>query len=244
MKKKQISGTALKYFAIIAMTVDHIALLFFSAGTIPYYIMRLFGRFTAPIMTYLLVEGYRHTRDRKVYFKRLVLFAGIAQPIYFLFEFGRLPKNALEFLTNWNVLYTLAVALVVLVLFDSQRLSSAPSLILLGVLIGLSHFGDWSYLIPAWAIIFYCYQSDRCKMMILYCIASVTLQTLIFAKQFDSFAAFSFQYGTLFALIPISMYSGKRGGEKHLQLNHWFFYIYYPAHMIVLLVIRAMIGKL
>ena len=41
-------------------------------------------------------------------------------------------------------------------------------------------------------------------------LASVTLQTLVYLKKFDSFALFS-QYGTLLVLIPISMYNGERG---------------------------------
>ena len=47
------------------------------------------------------------------------------------------------------------------------------------------------------------------------------------------------QLGTLLALIPIEMYNGQRGNVRHKELNRWFFYyIYYPAHM-VLLLIRA-----
>ena len=76
-------------------------------------------------------------------------------------------------------------------------------------------------------------------MIVLFALASVTLQTLLYAKQYDSFALFSFQYGTLFAIIPISMYNGQRGNVRHKKLNRWFFYFYYPAHMIVLMIIKA-----
>ena len=78
-------------------------------------------------------------------------------------------------------------------------------------------------------------------MIVLYALASVTLQTLLYLKEFDSFALFSFQYGTLLALIPISMYNGQRGNVRHKNLNRWFFYVYYPAHMIVLLLILALL---
>ena len=116
---------------------------------------------------------------------------------------------------------------------------------LLGCLISLAHFCDWSYLIPAWTIIFFCYyERDKKKMMVFFALASVTLQTLIFCRQFDSFALFSFQYGTLLALIPISMYNGQRGNVRHKNLNHWFFYVYYPAHMVVLLVMQASVKML
>ena len=240
--KKTLTATQLKVLAIIAMTVDHTAFLLVDQHSLLYYFMRMFGRLTAPIMVFLLTEGYRHTHNRKKYLARLWLFAGITQPIYFLFLHGRMPENAAEFLLHWNVMFTLAIGLLAMILFDSEKIQTAPSLILLGVLISLAHFGDWSYLIPSWTIIFFCYyKRDAKKMIVLFALASVTLQTLVYLKEFDSFALFSFQYGTLLALVPISMYNGQRGNDRHNNLNRWFFYIYYPAHMVVLLVIQALI---
>lgn len=232
----------LKWLAIIAMTVDHIANLFVDQNSLLYYFMRMFGRLTAPIMVFLLTEGYRHTHSRKKYLTRLFMFAGISQPVYFLFLYGRMPENAAEFLTHWNVMFTLGLGFLIMMLFDSTRIQTLPSLILLDVLIALAHFGDWSYLIPAWTIIFFCnYKRDTRKMIILFVVASVTLQTLVYAKQYDSLASFSFQFGTLFALIPIMLYNGERGTVRHKNLNRWFFYVYYPAHMVLLLVIRTQI---
>ena len=234
----------LKMLAVISMTVDHIALAFLPEDSILYYVMRLFGRLAAPIMTFLLTEGYRHTRSRKKYFRRLVIFAGISQPIYFLFVFGRPQQNLLEYLTHWNVMMSLAIGLLIMMLFDS-RIQSCTSIVLLGCLISLAHFCDWSYLIPAWTIIFFCYyERDRKKMVVFYIMASVTLQTLVYCQQFDSFASFSFQFGTLLAMIPIMLYNGERGNVRHINLNRWFFYVYYPAHMVLLLVIRASVKML
>ena len=240
--KQRLSATQLKTLAIIAMTVDHTAIIFADKHSLLYYFMRMFGRLTAPIMVFLLTEGYRHTRNRKKYLARLFMFAGISQPIYFLFVYGRMPENAAEFLLHWNVMFSLALGLLVMVLFDSEKIQTAPSMILLGILISLAHFGDWSYLIPAWTIIFFCYyKRDNKKMIVLFALASVTLQTLVYLREFDSFALFSFQYGTLFSLIPISMYNGQRGNVCHKKLNRWFFYIFYPAHMIVLMIIQAIL---
>ena len=78
-------------------------------------------------------------------------------------------------------------------------------------------------------------------MMILFSLASITLQTLLYLKEFDSFALFSFQYGTLLALVPISMYNGERGNVRHNNLNRWFFYVYYPAHMVVLMAFQVLL---
>ena len=116
------------------------------------------------------------------------------------------------------------------------------SIVFLGCLISLAHFCDWSYLIPAWTIIFCCYyERDKKKMGVFFVLASVTLQTLVYCKQFDSFISFSFQYGTLFSLIPISMYNGERGNVRHKSLKLWFFYVYYPVHMVVLMAVKALL---
>ena len=234
MNRQQI-----KLLAITAMTIDHIALIFVPSGSILYYVMRLIGRLTAPLMAFMLTEGYRYTRSRSRYLLRLVIFALISQLFYFRLAFGRAPESVLEYCTHWNVMMSLAIGLLIMMLFDS-RIRSCTSIMLLGCLISLAHFCDWSYLIPAWTIIFFCYyERDKKKMAVFFSLASVTLQTLVYCRQFDSFALFSFQYGTLLALIPISMYNGQRGNVRHKNLNRWFFYVYYPAHMIVLLVIQA-----
>ena len=119
---------------------------------------------------------------------------------------------------------SLAIGLLIMLLFDSY-IHSCISIVLLGCLISLAHFCDWSYLIPAWTIIFFCYyRRDTQMMIILFVMVSVTLQTLVYCKQFDSFASFSFQFGSLLALIPITLYYGERGNVRHKNLNRWFFY--------------------
>ena len=222
MNRQQI-----KLLAITAMTIDHIALVFVPSGSILYYVMRLIGRLTAPLMAFMLTEGHRYTRSRSRYLLRLAIFALISQPFYFRLAFGRAPESVLEYCSHWNVMMSLAIGLLIMMLFDSRR-QSCTSIVLLSSLISLAHF------------IFFCYyERDKKKMTVFFVLASVTLQTLVFLRQFDSFASFSFQFGTLLALIPISMYNGERGNVRHKSLNRWFFYIYYPAHMIVLLVNQA-----
>lgn len=233
MNRQQI-----KLLAITAMTIDHIALVFVPSGSILYYVMRLIGRMTAPLMAFMLTEGYRYTRSRSRYLLRLFIFALISQPFYFRLAFGRTSESILEYCTHWNVMMSLAIGLLIMMVFDSS-IHSCMSIVLLGCLISLAHFCDWSYLIPAWTIIFFCYyECDKKKMVVFFSLASVTLQTLVYCRQFGDFASFSFQFGTLLALIPIGMYNRQRGNVRHKNLNRWFFYVYYSAHMVFLLVIQ------
>ena len=37
--------------------------------------------------------------------------------------------------------------------------------------------------------------------------------------------------------IPIMLYNGERGNVRHNSLNRWFFYVYYPTHMILLTIL-------
>ena len=68
----------LKYIAVIAMLCDHISLVFVGMDKPLGVAMRVFGRLTAPIMCYFLVEGYMHTRSKKKYGARLLVFALIS----------------------------------------------------------------------------------------------------------------------------------------------------------------------
>lgn len=239
---KRMSAISLKILAIIAMTVDHAAVLFVDSHSLLHYFIRLFGRLTAPIMAFLLAEGFKHTRSRKKYLLRLFVFGLISQPFYFSMFYGRLPGSLTDFIGNWNVMVSLSIALLSLIVLESA-LPETPRLILVSVCISLGHFSDWSLMIPVWTVIFYVFRNDFRKAALLFAVASVILQTMIFAKNYDSFALFTYHYGTLLALIPLSCYNGQRGNVRHKSLNRWFFYVYYPAHMIVLLTMKAVLDK-
>jgi len=235
-----MSRNALKILAVIAMTVDHIALVFVRSDTIPYYIMRLFGRLAAPIMAFMLAQGFRHTRSRKRYLLRLFAFALISQPCYFGMVYQRKPCSAFEFLTNWNIMFTLAVSLAALCILDAKKLT-AWKMIAAAVSISLAHFADWAFLIPAWVFIFRYMKPKARTTMLCYAAACVILQTAIFRNSYDSFAHFSFQFGTLLALIPLHFYNEKKNELKKKRWNRWGFYVYYPAHMLLLVLIRTAI---
>ena len=169
MNRQQI-----KLLAITAMTIDHIAFIFVKPDTALYYVMRLIGRMTAPIMSFMLVEGFRYTHSRSRYLLRLLAFALISQPFYFRMLFGRAPTSVPEYITHWNVMFTLAVALLSLMLLESH-IPTAPRLILVGVCISLAQFGDWSYMIPVWTMIFHVFRDDRRKCAVLFMIVSLVL---------------------------------------------------------------------
>jgi TraX protein. len=62
---KRLNRNHLKYLAIVAMVVDHVAWAFVPTVSLLGQLMHLFGRLTGPLMAFFLAEGYAHTRDVK-----------------------------------------------------------------------------------------------------------------------------------------------------------------------------------
>ena len=80
-KAKFLSNNALKILACIAMVIDHVGLLFF-----PYeMIFRKIGRLSFPIFAFLLAEGCKYTKNKPKHFLMLLGLTIICQVGYYLF---------------------------------------------------------------------------------------------------------------------------------------------------------------
>lgn len=213
------------------MTIDHIAFLFVPPESPLYFIMRLIGRLTAPVMSFFIVEGFVHTRNYKKYFLRMFAFAIISQPFYFVMIFRRTPQNTTEFLMNLNVMFNFCISLIMLKIV-SGRLRTEKKILLSGMCFMLADLCDWSFIIPAWVLIFFFFRNSKFRTA-LFISVSVVLITLKYLPTYNSFFAFSYQYGVVLAIILIDLYNGRRS-ENHAKITRWFFYIYYPLHMAVI----------
>ncbi len=119
-----LSGSALKFIALISMVIDHWALFFVSPESTAYSVMRCLGRIAFPVFAFLISEGFIHTRNRKRYFLTLLFFAFISEiPWFFIFRQSG----------THNVLFTLTLGVVALALIE--RLRGYWPLCVLGVLI-------------------------------------------------------------------------------------------------------------
>lgn len=101
---KKIDSFQLKLLAITGMLINHMGIVFEwsrSMPTLPLFAISEFvGKFTFPIMAYLLVEGYHYTRDVKKYALRLAGFWVLSiYPFYLLhrpdyaFSLTDVPNN-------------------------------------------------------------------------------------------------------------------------------------------------------
>ena len=224
MNKKIFSAIAVKYIAVLAMTVDHMAFMFVPPESPLYFMMRLIGRLTAPIMSFFIVEGFIHTRNYKKYFFRMFAFAIISQPFYFIMIFRRTPQNTAEFFMHLNVMFNFCVSLIMLKIV-SGKLRTEKKIFLSGICFMLADLCDWSFIIPAWVLIFFFFRNSTKIRTLLFISVSVILMIL---KNLEIY-----NIGVIMAIVPIALYNGKRS-EKHRKINRWFFYIYYPLHIAVI----------
>ena len=222
------------------MTIDHIAQLFVPYGTALYYILRFIGKTTAPVMCYFLAEGFRYTHDKKKYILRLSLFAVISEPAYYILEYGAAPYSTVHLLQNLNFLFSLLLAFICLLILTDSKLNTVFKVFLTAITISLTQFVDWGLIIPIWTIIFFFFNKDKMKMTLLFISTTLIILPVTFLKLYDSFTAFSYNYGALLALIPIQLYSGERDRSStplKKKINRWFFYVYYPLHMMIIFMI-------
>ena len=76
--QKDLSSYTLKNLAIFAMFFDHIFAVFMPQDSLEGVTLRIVGRIAAPIMCYMIAEGYHYTSNLKKYIVRLALFAAVS----------------------------------------------------------------------------------------------------------------------------------------------------------------------
>ncbi len=69
--KIELNRDQIKYIAVFTMLLNHVANIFLQPGTFACEALKDIGYFTAPVMCWFLVEGYRYTRSVKKYAGRL-----------------------------------------------------------------------------------------------------------------------------------------------------------------------------
>lgn len=205
-----ISGSTLKLIAIITMLIDHIGGILF-----PQYIfLRIIGRLAFPIFCFLLVEGFLHTHNVSHYALRLGLFALISE-IPFDLAIYHIPFYPY----HQNVFFTLFIGL--LVLISLKKFQDRPFIqlmaFILGAVLALQCNVDYSVFGIALIVLIYLYRLHH--NFIIFTLGFVFLN--MFSKGIQCFGAL--------AILPIALYNGKRG----LSLKYAF-YIFYPAHLLLL----------
>lgn len=239
-RKKGIAGSVLKWIALLSMLIDHSAAVLIEEGR--WYVafstytdsipglwtdlaMRLIGRLAFPIFCFLLVEGYLHTRSRKRYFLRLLLF-GLLSEIPFDLAFRH---SVLEF-GYQNVYFTLLLGMLSMVLWDWvtrgsfadcsvwRKLAALPAA---AVPVGLAFLASTDY--SGYGVLL---------ILVLYLLRGrAVLRDL--AAGAVVLGASPMEIGSWPALALFHFYNGERGRQPK-----YLFYLFYPVHLALLVLLR------
>lgn len=240
MKSKGLSGSALKWIAILTMVVDHLAAgilegaIYMGKGLTPLgekffnllpmnrwltisEIMRNIGRLAFPIFAFLLIEGFFHTSNGKKMAKRLLVFAFISEvPFDLVF-------NGTYFYPGYqNIFFTL--------FFGFLAMAGGEYLETKGFSASKERFLQILVFVFFGAVAFFV-NSDYGPMGIFaigmfYFLRGPEKWRRIVA----TVAGFSFEFGPVFlAALPIYFYNGTRGKQ-----HKYFFYWFYPCHLLVI----------
>lgn len=234
---KKLNSNHLKIIAIIAMTIDHIADLLYPGMPNIFIsnVMHIIGRLTAPIMFFFICEGYHYTKDVKKYISRLFIFALISHFAYcFAFGINFIPFSTGNIFNQTSIMWTLAWAVVALHIVHGKNNLKEWQKWLLIVLINLITFSSDFSSIAVMTILFMYDRRGNLKSQMICMMAWLSLYALI------SYLFVSKTYGliamTAILVYPLlKNYNGKRGKVKWLK---WFFYLYYPLHLIIIGALR------
>lgn len=247
-----LSLNSLKYIAILAMTIDHIAFAFVPSGTAPAILMHIIGRITGPVMFFSAVEGYHHTRSVRKYLFRLAAFAAVSWLPFLYFRYGGSLADA-SFMRP-NVIYTIFLGVLSIRIRRSTRIQNpAAKVLLITALVILCVPADWGCTGILMILVLDYFHGNFKHQAFAYCLVvllGMDVLTLLTTPFFGLFYDHVFYIDTEYypytienagAFIPIlllSLYKGRRGAGN--AFSKWFFYVYYPAHLLVLGALQAL----
>ena len=231
-----LNRDAIKYFAMFAMLLNHIANVFLTPGTLLAELFLDIGYFTAITMCYFMVEGYRYTRSKKKYGMRLFLFALLSQfPFSFAFHHGGL-----------SMIYTLFVCFLILVVREKIENKALRNLLVVFLVLATA-VGDWPFFAAVFVIMFDIAGDDTKKFWQTYSVGIIgfgLLNFMSYVTQFSVIKAVVCAAGACLGMLASGLtirylYNGKRAAHGQ-NISKWFFYLFYPAHLLILGMIDRM----
>lgn len=256
-KKWGLTSFGLKMIAIITMLCDHVAAVY--SNCIPpdlYMAMRCIGRIAFPIFCFLLAEGFHYTRNKPKYASRLFLFCLLSEPCYDLAF-----HQVWYYQESQNVFWTLLFGFLMMALLEAVRkyldtdkviLKIAKAVLMAAVVVAVGYLAYWMktdysfkgiLMIAAFYFLrkrriagvvamslvnLFAFQRRTNLIMLLKAQAPLTLSIIG--------SNFMIQDAGVLASLPILLYNGQKGRSMK-----WFFYLFYPVHLLILFMIWRLI---
>ena len=220
MRENKIEGKrneTVRLLAVIAMTIDHIGAYFLPQ----YMILRIIGRFAMPVFSYGVAAGIIYTKDPARYLARLLIFAAVSQ-IPFELAGG----------SGLNIIATIFVTALFLFLIRQNKplfyiLSLAP--LIASILIPMD-YGIYFLLLSTLIYLFY---DNMPAAFVLGSFLSIAASLFLYNTPIQIYSI----SGLMFACFGQNGYTG--GLMPGIRLNKYYFYIYYPAHFMVIYFIKS-----
>lgn len=239
-KYKVLNRDVIKYIAMLTMLLNHISTIFMESGSFLSEFLLDIGYFTAITMCYFLVEGYQYTHSKKAYAIRLLLFALISEVSYCL----AFTQDGIIGFEGLNMMFTLLICFGILVVFERTSNKGLRFTYTLFSII-LSLFCSWAILAPIFTLLFIWSKGSDKKIKLSFIIAVLLFAAFNLAGGIGRFSvttnilyALGSMVGTgLSGIVIVYLYNGKRM-EKGRVFSKWFFYWFYPVHLLILGLIR------
>ena len=212
-----LTGNALKILAAIFMTIDHIGVVLFPRVQI----LRDIGRLAMPIFAFMIAEGCKYTRNKKKYFGMIFGLGAVCQIAYYVFD------------RSWYLSILITFSLSILMIYAlqnwKQKKTALSGLVFVASVIVVYilnenltiDYGFWGCMLPVFAAAAHGTKYDRAATStLLLGLGLIPLAVSIGDNQILS----------LLALPLLFAYNGKRG-TWNLK---YFFYIFYPIHLVLL----------
>lgn len=217
----------IKIIACVTMIFDHIK---YAIPLTNNFITEYMGRISFPLFAFLITEGYTHTKDLKKYYKRLIIFALISQIPFMLF------RTLVGEYRLLNVLFTLLLGLIAIMIYEKidKKYISIP-LVLLIIYLGKIMRVDYGWYGVATVFIIYVFNNNKNFLVSTFIALNIIYHydRLFINYSVENLITFLF---TISSVIIIVLYNGKLGKKVK-----YFFYYFYPVHMIVLYLINRLI---
>lgn len=242
--KHDISSFGLHILAMLLMLCDHMwAACFPSAEW-----LTCIGRAAYPIFAFMTAEGYIHTHDLRRYMLRLLFWAAASE-----IPFNLLYSGSVFYPFHQNVLWTFLLSLLLINIIEKCRtkFKKAAAVILSAITVIFGYIAGYAVMADYYGagvltvLVFYFFnaQSVRNKSIQFVCLYIVNVELL--GGYYYSFELFGHSFEivqqslALLALIPIWLYRGRQGHRS--KTFRYICYAFYPAHMLLLYIIRSLI---
>ena len=220
-----MTSAALQIIAILCMTIDHVGL--YLLGSPDW--MRAIGRIAMPLFAFGIVEGFIHTKSRPKYLLRIAICAVIAEIPYML-----LSQN-MHLEISHNILFGFILGFLAMLCLEKKGywLIFTPFLVIAASGLRI----DYGFAVVLLIMAFYqCRTKFKKKKYKHLYYPTLAASTALILGIRAAVAEWLLQLWSIAAVIPLMLYNGKKGH----RLPKYAGYIFFPAHLFIILAIRLL----